>query len=279
MAVSSPTVAEDAASGTVTITQGAAETHYKITAITGGTLYSDAGLTTQVTDGTFIGAAGATTPLYFVPTGNRNGTTGGNASFVAQAASAANDVSLIGSQVTSTITLSPVADTPQLADITVVEDTDSGAITITRSANDGAETTHYKITGITGGTLYSDSNYTTQISDGGFITSAGATTNVYFRPTANRNSTTGGNGSFTVQASRSGDDTGLGGSTAASTVTLTAVADTPGVTSANTIPGQQTTDGLALSRSGDDGAEVTHFKISNIQNGTLYRNDGSTQIN
>ncbi|MBF0393966.1 MAG: DUF4347 domain-containing protein, partial [Alphaproteobacteria bacterium] len=253
MAVSSPTVAEDAASGTVTITQGAAETHYKITAITGGTLYSDAGLTTQVTDGTFIGAAGATTPLYFVPTGNRNGTTGGNASFVAQAASAANDVSLIGSQVTSTITLSPVADTPQLADITVVEDTDSGAITITRSANDGAETTHFKITGITGGTLWSDANFTTQISNGDFLASAGATTSVYFRPTAQRNTTTGGNGSFTIQASSSGADGGLGGSTVTNTITLTPAADTPAVASP-TVTEDTDSGAITITRSANDGA-------------------------
>ena len=27
-----------------------------------------------------------------------------------------------------------------------------------------------------------------------------------------------------------------------------------------------------------DGAEVTHFEISNIQNGTLFKADGTTQI-
>ncbi|MDK9726530.1 MAG: DUF4347 domain-containing protein, partial [Sterolibacteriaceae bacterium MAG5] len=195
--VDSPTIDEDTDSGPIAITQSDnLETHYKITGITGGTLYSDAGYTTQINDGDFIACAGATTNVYFRPTAERNTTTGGNGSFVLQASSSNNpdNSGLVGSQVTSTITLTPVADTPSVASPTVNEDTDSGAIAITRSAVDGAETTHYQITGITGGTLYSDAGYTTQINNGDFIASGGATTNVYFRPTANRNSTTGGDG-------------------------------------------------------------------------------------
>ena len=281
--VSSPTIAEDATSQAITITRsandGAETTHYKITGITGGTLYSDAGLTTQINSNDFVASGGATTTVYFKPTANWNSTKDGNASFAVQASSSNANGGLGGSTATSTIIVTPVADTPSVASPTVNEDTDTGAIAITRAAGDGSETSHYKITGITGGTLYSDAGYTTQINSGDFIASAGATTNVYFRPTANRNTTTGGNGSFTIQASKSNADAGLGGSTATSTITLTPVADTPSVTNANTTPSTQTSSGLVLSRAAVDGAEVTYFKITGITNGNLFKTDGTTQIN
>ena len=40
----------------------------------------------------------------------------------------------------------------------------------------------------------------------------------------------------------------------------------------------QTTSGLVIRRNAVDGTEVTHFKITNITNGTLFLNDGTTQI-
>src|SRR5262249_25371015 len=39
------------------------------------------------------------------------------------------------------------------------------------------------------------------------------------------------------------------------------------------------TSGLVISRNAVDSLEVTHFKITNITNGTLFKNDGTTQIN
>jgi hypothetical protein len=62
------------------------------------------------------------------------------------------------------------------------------------------------------------------------------------------------------------------------TFDVATVADTPTITSTLTQNGQQSTDGLVVSRSTADGAEVTHFKITNITNGTLYQNDGTTPI-
>ncbi|MDD1619946.1 MAG: DUF4347 domain-containing protein [Methylococcaceae bacterium] len=277
-AVASPTVNEDTDTGAIVITRnpadGAETTHYKITGITGGTLYSDAGYTTQINGNDFIASAGATTNVYFRPTANRNSTTGGNGGFTVQASKSNLDAGLGGSTATSTVTLTPVADTPSVASPTINEDTDSGAIAITRNAADGAEVSHYKITGISGGTLYSDAGYSTMITDGGFITSGGATTNVYFRPTANSNTA----GSFTIQASTDNADSGLGGSTATSTVSITPIADTPSITGTSTTPSTQTSGGLVVSRNVVDGAEVTYFKITNITNGTLYLNDGTTQI-
>ena len=63
------------------------------------------------------------------------------------------------------------------------------------------------------------------------------------------------------------------------TITVNPVADTPSVTNAYTEPAVQSTSGLVISRHSADGIEVTHFKITNIQNGILYKNDGTTTIN
>ncbi len=104
-----------------------------------------------------------------------------------------------------------------VASPTINEDADSGAIAITGATN------NYKITAISGGTLYSDNSYTTAINSGDFIATAGATTNVYFRPTANFNGAAG----FSVQGSSSASDAGLTGNTAVSTITVTAVKDAP----------------------------------------------------
>ena len=70
------------------------------------------------------------------------------------------------------------------------------------------EVTHFKITGISNGTLYQNDG-TTQITNGTFITFAQGNAGLKFTPTANFN----GSGSFTVQASTSNGDAGLGGST------------------------------------------------------------------
>jgi hypothetical protein len=59
-------------------------------------------------------------------------------------------------------------------------------------------------------------------------------------------------------------------------VVLTRVRSTPSVTGATTNEDTQTTSGLVVST--PDGAEVTHFKITNIQNGTLFQSDGIAQI-
>lgn len=61
-------------------------------------------------------------------------------------------------------------------------------------------------------------------------------------------------------------------------LTVNPVADTPSVTNATTNEDNQTTSGLVISRNAVDGAEVTHFKITNLTNGTLFLNDGVTPV-
>src|SRR5258708_38085739 len=84
--------------------------------------------------------------------------------------------------------------------------------------------------------------------------------------------------SFTVQASTSNVDAGLGGSPVNATITVNPVADTPSVTNATTNEDTQTTTGLVISRNAVDSTEVTHFKITSITNGSLFKNDGTTPI-
>src|SRR5262249_1753311 len=87
-----------------------------------------------------------------------------------------------------------------------------------------------------------------------------------------------GTGSFNLQASTTSNDSGLGGSVANAQITVTPVADTPSISSTSTLEDVQTTTGLVVSRKINDGAEVTHFKITTITNGTLYLNDGVTPV-
>ncbi len=124
---------------------------------------------------------------------------------------------------TATLTINPVADTPSVTNATTDEDarTTSGLV-ISQNAADGAEVTHFKITGITDGTLYKNDGVT-PITNGTFITVAEGNAGLKFTPTADFN----GSGSFTVRASTSNVDGGLGGSTVNATITVNPVNDAP----------------------------------------------------
>src|SRR6185436_13227505 len=82
-----------------------------------------------------------------------------------------------------------------------------------------------------------------------------------------------------VQASTDNVGTVLSPTAAPATISVTPIADTPSVTNATTNEDTQSTSGLVISRNAVDGAEVTHFKITGITNGTLFKNNGTTQIN
>ena len=175
---------------------------------------------------------------------------------------------------TVAITVTPIADTPSVTNATTDEDvqTTSGLV-ISRNPADHAEVTHFKITGITGGTLFKTDG-TTSITNGAFITFAEGNAGLKFTPASNA-FTPGG---FTVQASVSNIDAGLGGGTVSATITVNPVGDTPSVTGSTTLANLQTTSGLVITRNVADHAEVTNFKITGITNGTLFQNDGTTAI-
>src|SRR6185312_12550063 len=118
---------------------------------------------------------------------------------------------------------------------------------------------------------------TTQIINGDSILVADAANvggfGLKFTPAANFN----GNATFDVQAAKDGSGGGLSGATQV-TISVTEVADPPSVTQAITSEDTQSSSGLVITKNASDGASVAFFKITNITNGTLFKNNGSTQI-
>lgn len=186
----------------------------------------------------------------------------------------ANDGFADSNIATVTVIVNPIADTPAVTDATTPEDTQTtSGLVISRNAVDGAEVTHFKITNITNGTLFQN-NGTTPINNGDFITFAQGNAGLRFTPTTNFV----GTGSFDVQASLNATNAGIGGGTATGRIFVTPTADTPNVTNATTFEDTQTTSGLVITRNVVDGAEVTHFRITGITNGSLFQNNGTTPI-
>ena len=144
---------------------------------------------------------------------------------------------------------------------------------IAPNAADTTFVTNFQITNITSGTLYLNDGVT-QVTNGEFITVAQGAAGLKFTPATNSLTS----GSFTVQESTSATAAGLGGSTATATITVNLVLNQPAVTNATTTDNTQTTSGLVITPNAADTAFVTNFQITNIMGGTLYLNDGVTQV-
>ncbi len=180
-------------------------------------------------------AADANTRLYLQPNANYHGTlaaaltfrawdqTGGSNGALADTTINGGTTAFSTATDTASLTVNPVAHTPSVIDATTDEDTQTtSGLVISRNAADGAEVTHFKITGITGGTLYQNDG-TTPIAESSFITFAEGNAGLKFTPTANFS----GSGYFMIQASTSNGDAGLGGGTVNATITVNAVNDAP----------------------------------------------------
>jgi VCBS repeat-containing protein len=180
-------------------------------------------------------AADANTRLYFRPNGNYHGTLAAAITFRAWDQTAGSNGTLADTTInggtaafssatdTASLTVHPLVHTPSVTNATTDEDTQTtSGLVISRNAADGAEVTYFKITDITNGTLYQNDG-TTPIAEGSFITVAEGNAGLKFTPAANFN----GSGYFTVQASTSASDAGLGGGTAVATITVRAVNDAP----------------------------------------------------
>src|SRR2546428_2023013 len=114
---------------------------------------------------------------------------------------------------TVSFNITAVADTPSVTNATTNANTQTtSGLVISRNPADGPEVTHFRVTGITGGTLFKN-NGTTVINNGDFITFAEGNAGLKFTPGTS-------NGSFMVQASLSASDAGLGGGTALATITI-----------------------------------------------------------
>ncbi len=271
--VSNTTTNEDTqSSGGLVITKnvadGAEVTHFKITNITGGTLFKNDGVTV-IANNSFITEAEGGAGLRFTPAPNSIAT----GTFQVQGSTDAVGTALSPSAATGSIFITPIADTPSVTNTTTNEDTQTtSGLVISRNAVDGAEVTHFKITGITGGTLFKHDG-TTAIANNSFITVAEGNAGLRFTPAPNSIAT----GSFQAQSSTDAVGTSLSGA-ATGSIFITPIADTPSVTNATTNEDTQSTSGLVITRNANDGAEVTHFRITNIVGGTLFKNDGVTPI-
>ncbi|WP_114945674.1 hypothetical protein [Microvirga calopogonii] len=109
----------------------------------------------------------------------------------------------------------------------LLEDSAPVQVKIVRSDADDSDTTptsHYKIGAVTGGTLYLDAAGTQAVAADSFVALAAKETILYFKPAENFF----GQASFSVTASKSDTDAGLGpNATAQAALTVTPVNDAP----------------------------------------------------
>ncbi len=165
-----------------------------------------------------------------------------------------------------------------LAASTHEDEMTASGLVVSANTADGGLTTHYQITGIRNGVLYQNDG-ATEISDGDFITVAEGAAGLKFLPGADLHDLNTGSGfGFTVQAAVGTELDDLRGETVTTDIPVAPVADIPGVTGAVTIVNEQTTDGLVITVNPVDGSEVTHFRIDQISDGSVFLNDGVTSV-
>ena len=119
-----------------------------------------------------------------------------------------------------------MADTPTVTGTTTNEDTQSATgLVISPNAADGASVTHFKITGISGGTLYQNDGITA-IADGAFITVAEGRR----RPEVHAQRGQHGQRQLRRAGFDLGGDAGLGGGVQTAIITVNPVNDVPVLT-------------------------------------------------
>jgi hypothetical protein len=234
-------------------------------------------LTFNVTNNTNSGlfssqpAVSATGTLTYTPAANTFGSSTITLTLSDNGGTANGGQDTSGSQ-SFTITVNGAPDTPSVGSPTTLEDTQTGAISVTKNVNDGAEVTYFKVTGITNGKLYFNDG-TTEITNNTFVLFSAVGAGLKFTPTANLNSP-GSSFGFSVQASTSNSDAGLGGGVATSTITVTAVNDVPSFTKGPDPvvlpnPGAQTVNNWATNISAgpaDESGQLLNFIVTNDNN-------------
>ncbi|MCM3786229.1 Ig-like domain-containing protein [Neobacillus mesonae] len=267
------TTAEDTVA-TVKITpasagSGAVTNFYKITGINGGTLSKSNGIT-PVTESSFITTAEGSAGLKFMPDQDANGPTGFG--FLVQAAPM-NDGTKLSDVAAATVIVTEVNDAPVAMDdllSEVAEDSGPRTITVeTLLSNDSA-----------GASNESGQTLTLTPVEGsatGGTVIVNEQNDLFFTPEPNFH----GTASFEYDLTDNGTTNGEAKpETDRATVsfTVTPVADIPSVTPASSEEDDWNQDGLKITPNTEDGAEVTHFKITGISGGELYKNDQTTPI-
>ncbi|WP_052130209.1 S-layer homology domain-containing protein [Ureibacillus sinduriensis] len=126
---------------------------------------------------------------------------------------------------TVSFTVNPKIDIPTVTNAETAEDTQStDGLVITRNAVDGAEVTHFKITGITGGMLYQNDG-ATEIKNGDFITASEGGSGLKFTPAANAYGDAGFG--FNVQAANGSSNNSELSEVAEAIIKVTEVNDSP----------------------------------------------------
>ncbi|HTU25197.1 MAG TPA: hypothetical protein VMF30_07355, partial [Pirellulales bacterium] len=248
------------------ITRGTGDTavnYFFITGITGGTLYQNNG-TTAIANNTFITLAQGEAGLKFTP--NTGSTVPGGFAVQESTTNMTGDIS--GPAVRAAITVTLTGATVTNATTTLNTQTTSGLV-ITPGSGDTAATYFY-ITGITGGTLYQN-NGTTAIANNTFITLAQGEAGLRFTP----NSGSLAAGGFTVTEATGNTTSSISGPSSRASIAVTLTG--PTVTGATTTANTQTTSGLVITPGAGDTA-ATYFYVTGISGGTLYQNNGTTQI-
>ena len=130
---------------------------------------------------------------------------------------------------TGTIALAaiPVGDTPLVGNATTPANTPSEPIVVSRNPNDGAEVTHFRISGITNGRL-TLADGSTPVNDGDYIPVAAGQAGLRFAPDPDQLA----NGRFAVEASQDGFTVAAQSAKAQATITIT-----PAVTDAAELAG------------------------------------------
>jgi hypothetical protein len=180
---------------------------------------------------------------------------------------------------TQTSTYAPVnialPGEPIIGTTTTNEDTLSGIIRIQRHPEDGAETSHVRITRVVNGRLFRPDGVTA-VAAGSYLTMAEAEAGVRFLPDSNLNGTN--IGAVAIQASTKPNITGVSNTVVTGTVTVSPIADAPLMSDAETREDTQSYDGLIIQKNPADGPEVTHAMITNVVGGKLYGPDGTTEL-
>lgn len=122
------------------------------------------------------------------------------------------------SALNGTINLAAIAvgDTPVVTSTTTNANTPSGAIIIERNAHDGAEVTHFRISGIVNGRL-TLADGTTPVNEGDYITAAAGNAGLRFVPNPDSAAT----GRFAVEASQDGSSVAAQSGKAHATIMIT----------------------------------------------------------
>lgn len=243
--------------------------YFKITAITGGNLFKNDGVT-PIQSGDFITYAEGNSGLKFSPAPNANSVAGDSFSFNVQAAFESNGSGL-SATVPAVITVTEVNDAPVAVD-DILPDMDENTAQVTipiagllandskGAANESSqELTLIQVEKLSGGEVRIDGS------------------NVIFTPDANY----AGPAQFRYTIRDNGTTAGAADpleSQAVAGFQIEARAAQPAVTNAVTHEDTQSTDGLVITAATSGGAAATHYKISGITGGKLYNNDGATLI-